>query len=308
MRRARSSCSTRCRRWLPTTCAASASSRTRPRGWSPGAAPAGRGGRPRPRAARAPCARHAEPDVVVAPDELGALDAVRYGAGRELRPRVLLNPGPALTTDRVKRAAGGVDVCHREPEYRDVEARVRRARSPVRIPRRVGRGAARGLGHRRRRARGDRRGAPRPDAARRAERRLRRPPVRDRRAHGIATATIDRDWTEAVEPAAVAAALAHDDSIDAVALVHHETTTGLLNPSTSRRSATRPACGSWWTPSRARRRGARSTGRGSTSSAAVEQVPARPAGCGVRARLAPPARRGRPRCRPARSTSTSAPT
>src|SRR5919197_1768997 len=67
----------------------------------------------------------AEPDAVVPPDGFPDLYRARYGRERLLRPLVLLNPGPALTTERVKRAAAGVDVCHREPEWAQVEARVR---------------------------------------------------------------------------------------------------------------------------------------------------------------------------------------
>jgi hypothetical protein len=49
----------------------------------------------------------AEPDVVVGSDEFDALEATRYGGNRMMRARVLMNPGPALTTERVKRAAAG---------------------------------------------------------------------------------------------------------------------------------------------------------------------------------------------------------
>jgi 2-aminoethylphosphonate-pyruvate transaminase len=47
---------------------------------------------------------------------------------------------------------------------------------------------------------------------------------------GIETVAVRGFQTEPIDPAAVAAALAADPTIDAVAVVHHETTTGLLNP------------------------------------------------------------------------------
>src|SRR5215471_3967855 len=68
---------------------------------------------------------HAEPDAVVPPERFGKLYALRFASGRPFRPQVLLNPGPALTTDGVKRAAAGVDLCHREDEYTSLDRRVR---------------------------------------------------------------------------------------------------------------------------------------------------------------------------------------
>jgi len=58
-----------------------------------------------------------EPDAVVAEGDFDGLYHLRYGSDRPFRPQVLLNPGPALTTDAVKRAAAGVDLCHREEEF-----------------------------------------------------------------------------------------------------------------------------------------------------------------------------------------------
>ena len=50
------------------------------------------------------------------------------------------------------------------------------------------------------------------------------------RAHGIATEEVRAAWTELPPLDQVRRALASRDDIDAVAAVHHETTTGLLNP------------------------------------------------------------------------------
>jgi 2-aminoethylphosphonate-pyruvate transaminase len=48
--------------------------------------------------------------------------------------------------------------------------------------------------------------------------------------HGIATVVLRSDWGRPPDLAALAAALRADPAIEVVALVHHETTTGLLNP------------------------------------------------------------------------------
>ena len=175
--------------------------------------------------------RLAEPDAIVDAAGFAALEDERYGSRRELRPRVLLNPGPALTTDRVKHAAAGVDLCHREPEYRGLEARVReRLREVAGVGTDWGVALGLGIGNGSRRAR-PRRVRPAGEAtARRPERRLRRPAARD----GGGARHRQRHDRPAVDggrgAAAVAEALAADPEIDAVALVHHETTTGLLNP------------------------------------------------------------------------------
>src|SRR5215471_17095080 len=66
----------------------------------------------------------AEPDTVVKQSEFDSLYALRYGSRRPFRPQVLLNPGPALTSACVKRAAAGIDLCHREPEFTLLERQV----------------------------------------------------------------------------------------------------------------------------------------------------------------------------------------
>jgi 2-aminoethylphosphonate-pyruvate transaminase len=175
--------------------------------------------------------RLAEPDAIVTRDDVAAFELERYGARRETRARVLLNPGPALTTDRVKRAAAGVDTCHREPEYRALERRVReRLRSVAGVGPEWGVALVAGSG-----TAADELAviaAVRPGQGLLV---IRNGVYGERlqaiaEAHEIATVTLDRPWTAAVEPEAVAAALAGDPSLDAVAVVHHETTTGLLNP------------------------------------------------------------------------------
>jgi len=49
-------------------------------------------------------------------------------------------------------------------------------------------------------------------------------------AHGIAVTEVVGDWFTPIDVSAVAEALAANPDIDAVAAVHHETTTGVINP------------------------------------------------------------------------------
>ena len=68
----------------------------------------------------------AQPDAIVAPDEFSALDYARYPSDRAHRERVLLNPGPSVVSDRVHRAIGGPDLCHRALEDTAILAEGRR--------------------------------------------------------------------------------------------------------------------------------------------------------------------------------------
>ncbi|MBI2491999.1 MAG: aminotransferase class V-fold PLP-dependent enzyme [Candidatus Rokubacteria bacterium] len=147
------------------------------------------------------------------------------------REWILLNPGPANTTPSVRRALVTPDLCHREPEFFEVmrECRARLARlagggsdwSTVLI---AGSGTAA------------------VEAAIASA-----PPaggallvvvngvygdrmLRMARAHGIAAEALTYDIFTPAVPADVARALAAHPEISHVALVHHETTSGLLNP------------------------------------------------------------------------------
>lgn len=169
---------------------------------------------------------HASPDLAVAASDFDAAVADRWP-----RPMVLLNPGPALTTDAVKRAAAGVDMCHREPEYQRLDRRVRDKLRAV-----AGVGAdwpialLSGSGT-----------AANETAVRASVREGKRMLVvvngvygerllaQAQRA-GIDTVEIRGPWTEPIDLAAVQTALAIERDVDALAVVHHETTTGLLNP------------------------------------------------------------------------------
>ncbi len=173
----------------------------------------------------------AQPDTIVEPGEFGALDAQRYASRRSHRERVLLNPGPSVVTDRIHRAVGGPDLCHREPEYAELVERVRRkllATAGVTADWGVvllaGSGTAAmeamtgafvGSGQRLLVCRNGTYG----DRIATIAARL-----------GIETVEVRAPDTIPIDVAQVDAALASDSAIDTVAVVHHETTTGLLNP------------------------------------------------------------------------------
>lgn len=180
-------------------------------------------------------ARHAlvrsQPDRIIAVEELGATLAPLYGSGRAHRERVLLNPGPAVVSDRVHRAIGGPDLCHREPEYNALFGRVT---AKLRRVAGVDDGWATCLLG----GSGTAAMEAMTGALVRPDRRLlvcRNGTYGERLATiaarlGIGTIVVDERDTIPIDPAAVAAALDAHPDIDAVAIVAHETTTGLLNP------------------------------------------------------------------------------
>src|SRR5437870_3876864 len=147
------------------------------------------------------------------------------------REWILLNPGPANTTATVRAALVMPDLCHREPEYFDM---MRRCRTEV--TRLAGCGTDwttvlfTGSGP-----------AALEAATCSAVPADRAPlvvahglygarPPQIARAHGIAAYSVRSDIFTPVRAADVEAALAAHPEVSHVALVHHETTTGLLNP------------------------------------------------------------------------------
>jgi 2-aminoethylphosphonate-pyruvate transaminase len=172
-----------------------------------------------------------QPDVIIEAGEFAALDGVRFARSRAHRQRVLLNPGPAVVSDRVHRAIGGPDLCHREPEYSDILEGVKHKLFRVAG---VGNDWAMvmiaGSGTAAMEAM--------TGACVRPGRKLlvcRNGIYGERiltiaRRLGIETVVVSASDLEPIDPDAVAAALDADPAIDAVAVIHHETTTGLLNP------------------------------------------------------------------------------
>jgi 2-aminoethylphosphonate-pyruvate transaminase len=147
------------------------------------------------------------------------------------REWILLNPGPANTSPRVRQALVGPDLCHREPEFFEVMRECRQ-----RVVRLAG-------------------AAPDFDAVlftgsgtAAVEAAIVSAVPRDRallivdngvygdrmlriaRAHDIPVETLKYEVTTVARPADVARALAAHPEVSHVAVVHHETTTGLLNP------------------------------------------------------------------------------
>jgi 2-aminoethylphosphonate-pyruvate transaminase len=149
---------------------------------------------------------------------------------------ILLNPGPACTSQRVKDALLRGDLCHREPEFGELLARLR-----ADLPR-----ALRLPGHEALLITGSGTSAMEMAviSSVRADRailvvnngvygeRL----LKIAQANGIVAYEVRPDgddltrWTTPIDPAAVQRALDEHDDVDAVACVHHETTTGLINP------------------------------------------------------------------------------
>ncbi|MFN8590950.1 MAG: alanine--glyoxylate aminotransferase family protein [Thermomicrobiales bacterium] len=173
----------------------------------------------------------AQPDAMIEAAEFAALDAARFASTRAHRQRVLLNPGPAVVSDRVHRAVGGPDLCHREPEYSDILEGVRRKLLAVAgVPDDWAMVMIAGSGTSALEAM--------TGAATRPGKKLlvckngiygERVETIARRL-GTPVVVVAASDLEPIDPQAVAAALDADPDIDAVAVIHHETTTGLLNP------------------------------------------------------------------------------
>ena len=147
------------------------------------------------------------------------------------REWILLNPGPANTSPTVRGALVMPDLCHREPEFFEMMRSCR-----ARLVRLAGGGSAwsavlfTGSG----------------TAVVEAALASLSPPdrsllivsngvygermLRIARAHGIRAEALTYDTVTPVRPADVETALRAHPEVSHVALVHHETTTGLLNP------------------------------------------------------------------------------
>ncbi len=173
----------------------------------------------------------AQPDCIVEPSAFGSLDADRFSSRRSHRQRVLLNPGPAVVSDRVHRAVGGPDLCHREPEYSQMLGRVRAKLL-----------ALAGVGNDWAMVMLAGSGTSAMEAMTSASTRPGRKLLVCRngiygerietiaRRSGIEVVVVDAPDLEPIDAGRVVLALDADNTIDAVAVIHHETTTGLVNP------------------------------------------------------------------------------
>jgi 2-aminoethylphosphonate-pyruvate transaminase len=155
----------------------------------------------------------------------------RLLAERDVPRYTLFNPGPVMTSARVKAALVHHDVCHRDQDYTGVVRRLREKLRPVfgasvahEILLLTGSGTAamemaissvvppgRKLLTVANGAFGERLGE---IAA----------------VHGLPHRALAHPWGTLVDPAEVEAALAADPEIAAVAMIHHETSVGVLNP------------------------------------------------------------------------------
>ena len=148
-----------------------------------------------------------------------------------MREWVLLNPGPANTSPRVRQALLTPDLCHREPEFFEVmrECRQRLVRVLGAAPAFdsvlfTGSGTA-AVEATVASAVPDGRSLLIVDNGVYGDRMR-----RIAEAHRIPAEVLRYDFTTPVPPADVARALREHPEISHVTLVHHETTTGLLNP------------------------------------------------------------------------------
>ncbi len=144
---------------------------------------------------------------------------------------VLLNPGPACTSQRVRAALLRGDLCHRESEFADLLLGLqRKLRAALDLPPEYAIALVTGSGTAAMEMAVI--GAVRPGRALAVVNngvygaRL----AAIARAHGIDVAEVQGPWTAAPSLDELAALLAARDDLDALAVVHHETTTGLLNP------------------------------------------------------------------------------
>jgi len=165
------------------------------------------------------------------------------------REWILLNPGPANTTRSVRAALVMPDLCHREPECFEMMRRCRDGLTRLAIGSASRGGVSGEASGEMIRNRGDwtavlfaGSGTASVEAAICSAVPLGRALLavdngvygdrmaRIARAHGIPVETVRADIFTPIDPAAVGAALRSRPEISHVAVVHHETTTGLLNP------------------------------------------------------------------------------
>lgn len=143
---------------------------------------------------------------------------------------ILLNPGPVNISERVRRALLREDICHREPEFTRLQASIRSRLLQAFAPSGFTAVLVTGSGT----------AALEAAVSSSVEEGRRLLVVANGvygeriagmgRAHGIRVVESKTAWTEPPDLADVERCLRADPGIQVVAAVHHETTTGLLNP------------------------------------------------------------------------------
>lgn len=147
-----------------------------------------------------------------------------------MRQHILLNPGPVNVSPRVRQALLRGDVCHREEEFSDLIAAIRRKLLHAFAPRGYTAVPLSGSGTLAVEAMVS---SALPEGKKLlvvnngvyGERMLRMA-----EAHRVSAVELRCGWTERPDLTQIERALENDAAVGAVALVHHETTTGLLNP------------------------------------------------------------------------------
>ncbi|MCG3202643.1 MAG: 2-aminoethylphosphonate--pyruvate transaminase [Gammaproteobacteria bacterium] len=149
----------------------------------------------------------------------------------DARPLLLLNPGPVTLSARVRAAMGGPDLCHREPEFADLQRAIRGRLLQVYglDPRRYAAILMTGSGTSAMEAMIASLG---PANSRMlviengvyGERLSKIAAI-----HGMSSVPMTLKWGEAIDNARLRALLDEHQDVSHLAMVHHETTTGRLN-------------------------------------------------------------------------------
>lgn len=144
---------------------------------------------------------------------------------------ILLNPGPVNLSERVRAALAGPDLCHREPEFADLQGRVIEALTAVyELPQNDWRAVL---------VSGSGTAAVEAMIASLVPREAHLVTLENgvygerlttiARAHGIAVTPLTTGWDSAIDESALADILKAQTGPTWVAAIHHETTTGRLN-------------------------------------------------------------------------------
>ncbi|PID39574.1 MAG: hypothetical protein CSA65_03045 [Proteobacteria bacterium] len=179
----------------------------------------------------APAARHQASGPRSNERTLSYIEGLLSDSRSRARHYVLMNPGPVLTSPRVKSALVHHDVCHRDEDYAVVARRIRRKL------RQVCRG---GSEHDVMLLSGSGTAAMEATISSCVPRDGKLMVVSNgafgerfaeiASVHKLETVHLRYDWGELVDPADIERLLSDDPSIVAVVMCHHETSVGILNP------------------------------------------------------------------------------
>jgi len=149
----------------------------------------------------------------------------------DLSPLLLLNPGPVTLSARVRAAMGGPDLCHREPEFAELQRSIRErllrvyGLDPSRYAAILMTGSGTSAMEAMVASLGPAHGKMLVIENGVYGERLSKIAA----IHGIASVAMTLKWGEAIDNARLRALLDEHQDVSHLALVHHETTTGRLN-------------------------------------------------------------------------------